>query len=270
MGQVHLEATEGIARLTLDAPPMNAMDRPMVAQLEERLAECVRDDAIRVVLVHGAGSRAFSAGSDLGELRGLVAQGPDALARKFEQERRVFGALAHCPKPTIAAIEGAAIGGGLELAVCCDFIVAARSARLFLPEIRLGVFPGSGGTVRITRRIGAARARRLMLLGDGIDADTALAWGLVDELAEQGTALQRALELGQRLASGPARALQGCKDAIAAAEDLDEKAALSVADRWAIDLGTTEDAAEGLRAFDEKRRPVFGRTSIRRRDTGED
>lgn len=263
MGQVHLEHSQGVARITLDAPPMNAMTRAMVDQLEQALAACARDDAVRAVIVRGEGTRAFSAGSDLAELRTLVARGREALTGKIAQDERVFGALAHFPKPTVAAVEGVAIGGGLELAVCCDFVVAARTSKFALPEIRLGVFPGSGGTVRVTRRIGGPAARRMMLLGDTIDAATALSWQLVDELADAGSVLQRATELAQRLAQGPARALQGCKASIAAALDLDEPSALALADGWAVDLGFTEDAGEGLRAFDEKRAPAFGRTRIR-------
>ncbi|RYY92527.1 MAG: enoyl-CoA hydratase/isomerase family protein, partial [Comamonadaceae bacterium] len=116
MGTVHMEVASGVARLTLDAPPMNALDRAMVARLGDLLKACAQDDAVRAVLVQGAGGRAFSAGSDLAELRGLITQGPDALAAKFAQDTEVFGALAHFPKPTVAAIEGAAVGGGLELA----------------------------------------------------------------------------------------------------------------------------------------------------------
>ncbi len=258
MGHVNLHIEAGIARLVLDAPPMNALDRAMVQQLEAHLQACRLDDAVRVVLLHGNGARAFSAGSDLVELRGLIAAGRDALQGKFEQDQRVFGALAHFPKPTLAAIEGAAMGGGLELAVCCDFIVAARGARLALPEIRLGVFPGSGGTVRVTQRIGASRARRMMLLGDPLDIDTALQWGLVDEVCDDGTAVETAQALAQRLAQGPQQAQQACKASIAAAIDEDEAKALALSNDLAIELGFSPDLAEGLAAFDARRKPVFG------------
>jgi enoyl-CoA hydratase len=257
MGRMQLSVEAGVARITLDAPPMNALDRDMVTRLGEILAACQADDTVRAIVVQGAGSRAFSAGSDLTELRGLIAQGRDALAAKFAQDDTVFGALAHFPKPTVAAIEGAAVGGGLELAACCDLIVCSRNAKLALPEIRLGVFPGSGGTVRVTRRIGPGRARRMMFLGDAIDAQTGLAWGLVEELCEAGEAASVAMGLATRLASGPRQALEGCKASIDAAMDLDERSALALAQQWAVDLGFSEDLAEGLRAFDEKRRPVF-------------
>ena len=261
MGQVLLDIRDGVARLTLDAPPMNTLDRAMVARLDELLRQCAADECVRTLVVHGAGQRAFSAGSDLGELRALIAAGREALAGKFAQDLQVFGALADFPKPTVAAVEGAAVGGGLELAVCCDFVVCGRGAKLSLPEIRLGVFPGSGGTVRVTRRIGPGRARRMMLLGDSVDAGTALDWGLVDEVCDDGAALEAAGRLAARLAQGPALAQQGCKAAIAAAVDGPEAAAHELASRWAVDLGFSPDLAEGLRAFDEKRRPVFGRAS---------
>lgn len=258
MGQVVMELREGVARLTLEAQPMNTLDRAMVAELESLLAHCTRDASVRALLLHGAGTRAFSAGSDLAELRALIARGPEALADKFAQDHRVFGALAACPKPTVAAIEGAAVGGGLELAVCCDLVVCGRGAKLSLPEIRLGVFPGSGGPVRVTRRVGPGRATRMMMLGDAVDAPTALAWGLVDQLADDGGVVDDAMKLAQRLAQGPARALQGCKTSIAAALDAPEQEAHALARRWAVELGFSADLAEGLKAFDEKRRPRFG------------
>jgi enoyl-CoA hydratase len=263
MGQVTLEISGAVGILTLDAPTMNAMDRAMVAQLEDLLGQCERDDGVGAVLVRGAGGRAFSAGSDVAELQGLIARGPQALKEKFEQDRRVFGALAHLPKPTIAAIEGAAIGGGLELAVCCDYIVTGRSAKLALPEIKLGVFPGSGGTVRVTRRIGPARATRIMLSGETVATETALSWGLIDELVDDNAVIASALAKAERMASGPALAMQACKEAIAAAANGSEQDALDVADRWAVELGFTEDALEGMKAFAEKRRPVFKRNAVR-------
>jgi enoyl-CoA hydratase/carnithine racemase len=258
MGQIQMQRHDGVAQFTLDAPPMNPLDRAMIGQLETLLAQCRDDPTVRSLVLHGAGARAFSAGSDLNELRTLIAQGREALAAKFAQDHHVFGALAHFPKPTLAAIEGLAAGGGLELAVCCDLVIAGRGARLSLPEIHLGAFPGSGGTVRVTRRVGPGRAHRLMLLGEPVDAPTALGWGLVDELTDDGAALDQALRLAARMAQGPARAYQGCKESLAAALDGPDDAAHGIARRWAVELGFSDDLTEGLRAFDEKRRPRFG------------
>lgn len=258
-GQVTTEVNQAVAVLTLHSPPMNSLTQPLMLQLGERLAECQSRPDIRAVVVQGAGTRAFSAGSDIGELEELISSGPEALAAKFALDRAVFGALSNLHKPTVAAIEGAAIGGGLELAVCCDFIVAAQNAKLLLPEIRLGVFPGSGGTVRVTRRIGAARAKRMMLLGEPVDPATAVQWGLVDEISE-GPVIDLAMRMAQRLAAGPARAIQGCKASIRAGIVQDEESALDLANRWAVELGFGSDAAEGMRAFREKRQPTFRET----------
>ncbi|VTU46729.1 putative enoyl-CoA hydratase echA8 (plasmid) [Variovorax sp. SRS16] len=264
MGGIRFEAIGPVAVVGLDSPPFHPLDRAMVRRLGELLVQCAQDDALRVLVIHGTGDKAFSAGSDLAELRTLIAHGPDALAAKFAQDESVFGALARFPKPTIAAVEGAAMGGGLELAVCCDWIVASRAARFGLPEVKLGVFPGSGGTVRVTRRIGDGRARQMMLLGDPIDADTAERWGLVNQLCEPGQALGDARRLAVRLARGPALAMQLCKQALDAASEHGEQEALALARRHAVDLGASADLAEGLRAFDEKRHPRFGASKIHR------
>ncbi len=257
MKQVTINVSQGIARITLDAPPVNTLDRPMVTQLGELLERCAGDDQVRALIVCGSGTRAFCAGSDLDELRALIGRGREALARKFAQDHEVFGRLADFPKPTVAAIEGAATGGGLELAVCCDFVVAAQDARLSLPEIHLGAFPGSGGTLRVTRRIGVGRAHRMMLLGETVDARRALEWGLVDEVCERGAALDVATQLAHRLAQGPMQALRGCKASIAAALKGTEAAALELASAWAVDVGFSGDLTEGLLAFQERRRPRF-------------
>lgn len=257
MGDVRLEHQGPVAVLTIDAPPMNALDRPLIARLDECIAHCAADQDVRALVLRGAGERAFSVGSDLYELAQLIGRGPQAIEHKFAQDEKAFGALASIAKPSVAAIEGAAVGGGLELAVCCDLVVTARGARLALPEIALGAFPGSGGTVRVTRRVGPGRARRMMLLGDPVPTDQALAWGLVDELAEPGHAFEQALGLAQRLAAGPALALAGCKASIDAALAQDESAALDFATRRAVELAFSADLAEGLSAFRERRRPAF-------------
>jgi enoyl-CoA hydratase/carnithine racemase len=254
-GMIRLERVGAVAVLLLDNPPVNALTRAMVAELQAHLAALAADDAVGCVLLRGAGERAFCAGSDLREFPELLAA-PGALAGKFAADDAAFGRLAHFPKPTLAAIAGIAFGGGLELAVCCDIIVAAPQARFALPEIALGAFPGSGGTVRVTRRIGAARAREMMLLGDPVDAATALAWGLVNRVGED--AVGRALALATRLADGPARALQHCKQALDAAADLPETQALDAARAWAEELAQTADLREGVAAFLERRAPRFG------------
>lgn len=248
---------QGVAVITLQAPPMNVLGEALVLNLEQRLAQCRSDSTVRALVIQGAGSRAFSTGSDLDEIQARITQGKSAVADKFERDERVFGALAKLGKPTICALEGLTLGGGLELASCCDFIVAGRGSRLGLPEIKLGAFPGSGGTLRITQRVGLARARHLMLLGDAIDAATALAWGLVDEVVDDGQAKETALKLALRLAAGPQEAISGCKLSLQAAVDASPELALSVARHLAVELAFSADLREGLQAFREKRAAVF-------------
>jgi len=256
MGTINLETRGEIAVLTLSAPPMNALDRSMMTALGACLDDLQAQGAIRAIVLTGDGQQAFSTGSDLREIQDLI-HTQEGLRRKLEDDNAAFNRLATLPKPVIAAVEGLALGGGLELACCCDLIVCARNARLGLPEIRLGAFPGSGGTVRVTQRVGIGRARQMMMLGRSIDAEQALAWGLVDFLAEPGEAFARAEALARELAAGPAEALSSCKEALAATLALSPEDALDVAIDLGARLGRSAELAEGLTAFFQKRNPRF-------------
>lgn len=249
---------QNVAVLTLQAPPMNVLGEALVLTLEQVLAQCQANPAVHALVLQGAGHRAFSTGSDLQEIQSRIEQGKSAVAAKFERDARVFGMLASFGKPTVCALEGLALGGGLELASCCDFIVVGQSTRLGLPEIKLGAFPGSGGTLRITQRIGLARARRMMLLGEPIDTATALAWGLVDEVVADGSAQAAGLKLAHTLAASPQDAIRGCKLSLQAAVDGSPELALALAQHLAVELAFSEDLKEGLQAFREKRPAVFG------------
>ena len=172
-GPVRCSVRAGVATITLDNPPLNVVVRGLTVALGRILEALAADASVRAVVVTGAGDCAFCAGSDIAEFQPLLAPGrivPEKLALQHE----VFARLDDFPKPTVAAINGLAYGGGLEIAVCCDLLVADEAARFALPEIKLGVFPGSGGPVRVTRRVGAGRAKELMFLGEPIDAATAL------------------------------------------------------------------------------------------------
>jgi enoyl-CoA hydratase/carnithine racemase len=161
------------------------------------------------------------------------------------------------PKPTVAAVRGLAYGGGLEVAVCCDIIVVEEDVRLALPEIKLGVFPGSGGTVRVTRRIGEGRGKEIMFLGEPIDAQTALAWGLVNRVVPKGQALDTAMALASRLAAQPNLALQACKKAIDMSFDMTEDEAIARSLALSGEVFATNDCKEGQRAFFAKEKPRF-------------
>src|SRR5437867_4760581 len=151
--------TAGVAVLTLNHPPLNLVTLELTRQLGARLDRLAADPAVRALVVTGAGERAFCAGSDVGEFPSVL---DDVVRLKLARENETYSKLDDFPRPTIAALNGLAYGGGLELAVCCDLLVAGADVRLALPEVKLGVFPGTGGTVRVPRRVGEGRAKELM------------------------------------------------------------------------------------------------------------
>lgn len=255
-GPVRCSVNDGVAVLTLDNPPLNVVFREMTQALDCALDALEADPRVRTVVVTGAGDRAFCAGSDIAEFQPLMEPGcigPGKLAL----QQRVFARLDDFPKPTVAAVNGLAYGGGLEIAVCCDLIVADATARFALPEIKLGVFPGSGGPVRVTRRVGEGRAKELMFLGEPIDAPTAQAWGLVNRVVAQGGALQAAIELAATLGQRPPLALALCKQAIDMSFDSTEDAAIAAALPLSERVFTSAESREGVRAFLGKRAPRF-------------
>jgi enoyl-CoA hydratase/carnithine racemase len=237
---------DGVAVLTLDNPPMNLVTLGLTRELDAALERLAHDEAVRVLIVTGAGERAFCAGSDIKE---FAAVADDVVGKKLTAETAAFAKLARFPRPTIAAINGLAFGGGLELAVCCDLLVAAADARLALPEVKLGVFPGSGGTIRVPRRIGEARAKQLMFTGEPIDAETAMAWGLVNRVVPRGQALAAARELAASLAVLPGRALAIMKAAVAVGLEHPEAEAERRTLALSAEVFRTEDCREGARAF---------------------
>ncbi len=251
---VRCTVRDGVAVLTLDNPPLNLVTLELTRRLHATLDRLAADPAARVLVVTGTGTRAFCAGSDIGEFPAVL---EDAIPRKLTLENETWSRLDDFPRPTIAALNGLAYGGGLELAVCCDLLVAAADVRLALPEIRLGVFPGTGGTVRVARRIGEGRAKELAFLGDPIDAPTALAWGLLNRVVPPGQALATALELAAVLATRPGRALALCKEAVDLGLDVPEDEAIRRTLRLSDAAFKTDDCREGVRAFFAKEPPRF-------------
>ena len=245
---------DGVALVTLDNPPLNLVTLEMTRELDALLSRLAADPAVRVMVLTGSGSRAFCAGSDIKEF----SQVADAVVpKKLAHENAAYSRVAEFPKPTIAALNGIAFGGGLELAACCDLIVAEAGGSIALPEIKLGVFPGSGGTIRVTRRIGEGRAKQLMFFGEPVPVETALAWGLVNRVAPPGAAVETALTMARELAAGPNVALQLCKQSIAMAFDRPEREAVEATLALSDRAFRTADCAEGVRAFFAKQPPRF-------------
>jgi enoyl-CoA hydratase len=243
-----------VTRITLDNPPLNLVTGEMMERLDDALRTIAADPQVRAVVVAGAGERAFCAGSDVKEfesLSGRVAQG------KLLYEKFVYRRLAELPVPTIAAIEGDALGGGLELALCCDLRVAGRRARLGMPEVRLGVIPGSGGTQRLPAVVGPARAKELILVGELIDAERAEHIGLVNTVVASGEALAGATAMAGKIAQRGPFAVREAKRLIERARDHDLDSGLAAELDASERVFSSADMLEGARAFFAKRDPDF-------------
>ena len=253
---VRCEVRDGVATMTLDNPPLNLVTLELTRRLGRMIDALAHDDSARVLVLTGAGDRAFCAGSDVAEFTSMMAPGR-VVPMKLARENEVYSKLDDFPKPTIAAVGGLAFGGGLELAVCCDLIVVEEHTRLCLPEIKLGVFPGSGGTVRVTRRIGEGRAKEMMFFGEPIDAATALAWGLANRVVARGQSLHTAQAMAAVLAERPNRALRLCKIAVDLSFDTTEDQAVARSLELSDQAFNSADCREGVRAFFAKEKPRF-------------
>ncbi|GAA2468509.1 enoyl-CoA hydratase/isomerase family protein [Terrabacter carboxydivorans] len=250
---VTIETWGATTVLTLDRPSaLNALSRELVDQLADRLAEAAADQAVRVVVLTGSPT-AFCAGADISEIPHMVDASPlERLA--FD---RLFETLASLPIATIAAVRGVAFGGGCELVLACDTAVAGRSARFAVPEVKLGVIPGAGGTQRLVHAIGKAKAMRMLLAGAPVDAEWACAAGLVAEVVDDGEVLDRALDLAEQIARNAPRAVAYAADSARRANDLPLQQGLAHERRnFLLALGTS-DASEGIAAFTNRRTPAF-------------
>lgn len=245
----------GIVLITINRPEkLNALNNATMSELDDAFSDVASDPEFRAVILTGEGEKAFVAGADIGELmEATPLEGKERCLR----DQGIMRRLESMSKPSVAAINGYALGGGLELAMCCTLRVASRTAQMGLPEIKIGVFPANGGTQRLPRLVGRGRALKMMLTGERIDAAEAYRIGLVNEVVERGELLpsSRAL-LDSILENGPVAAacILECVDA-GLRGGLDEGLRLEAACYAAV--SASEDRNEGTRAFLEKRRPVF-------------
>jgi enoyl-CoA hydratase/carnithine racemase len=239
--------------LTLNRPDkLNAIDGAMLDALDEALAEIERARTVRAVILTGAG-RAFSAGADIKEWTALA---PLEFGRSWGlRGHALFDRLAALPPPVIAALNGIAFGGGLELALCADIRIASQEARLGLPEVTIAALPGWGGTQRLPRLIGSGRAKHMILTGQPIDAARAEAWGLISEVVAPGALLARARELAAQIGANAPLAVQAAKRLVDAALPVTPAATLET--HAGAVCGASEDAKEGRASFLERRPPRY-------------
>lgn len=250
---VSLDVVDGVATILLQRPPMNALNRQMQEEIRAAAREVSTRRDVGAVIIYG-GPKVFAAGADIKEMSGMDYQ--DMLLASSDLQD-AFTSVAQIPQPTIAAVTGYALGGGCELALCCDLRIAAEDARLGQPEILLGIIPGAGGTQRLPRLIGVSRAKDLVLTGRQVDAQEALSMGLVNSVVPAESVWDAAQELAARLARGPALALRAAKEAVDRGMDVDLDSGLDIERIRFSSLFATEDQKEGMAAFVEKRPAAF-------------
>ena len=246
---IEVKIADGVAVVYLNRPQeLNALNKDMVVELDLAFGAMAGDELVKAVVI--TGEKNFAAGADISHMLKLTLEE----AKEFSF-RHTFNKIEDFPKPVIAAISGFALGGGLELALTCDMRVAAPDAKMGFPEINLGIFPGAGGTQRLPRLIGIARAKEMIYTGASIDGTKALEYGLVSLVAE--APLEEALKIAVRLAVKAPIAFKLAKQCLNLALDLEQKTGIEFeATAWASTFAT-EDQREGMQAFMEKRKPVF-------------
>jgi len=250
---VRLETKDGIGTIRLDRPPMNALNTQVQEELRAAATQAAGDDEVRAVIVYG-GEKVFAAGADIKEMAEMSYVDMSARAGALSS---AFDTVARIPKPVVAAVAGYALGGGCELALACDWRVAAADAKLGQPEIKLGIIPGAGGTQRLARLVGPARAKDLVFSGRMVDSGEALRIGLVDRVVPAGEVYAAAVELVTPYLNGPAQALRAAKLAIDHGLELDLASGLAWESQLFAALFATDDKREGMAAFVAKRAADF-------------
>lgn len=252
---VQVEKAEQVAIVTINNPPLNVMNTLVVQELNEVFSGFEYDDEVVAVIITGYGNKAFMAGADIKEFPQLI--GKANLKPTFMESHAVLNRIDNFPKPTIAVLNGLTLGGGCELALTCDIRIAEEHAQLGLPEIKLGLFPGGGGTQRLPRLVGESKAKELMFTGDAITAQTAEKIGLVNSVVPTGEGLQTAKDLAKKISRHSLQALSRIKRAVDEGADLSLEKSIEREAELFEEVFQTEDIKEGVQAFIEKRRPTF-------------
>ncbi|WP_251553664.1 enoyl-CoA hydratase [Neobacillus muris] len=252
---VKMETMEHIAVVTIDNPPLNVLGSQVSKELKDIFDEIALDQEIVAVILTGAGNRAFMAGADIKEFPQSI--GKPGKKDHVLKQHEMFNQIDFLPKPTIAVLNGLAFGGGCELALTCDIRIAEDHAQLGLPEIKLGIFPGGGGTQRLPRLIGEAKAKELMFTGEPITAQEAERIGLVNKVVPTGEGMAEALAMARKMAGYSLQALSRIKKAVDEGSNLEFSKGIEREAELFAEVFLTEDVKEGVQAFIEKRKPVF-------------
>jgi enoyl-CoA hydratase/carnithine racemase len=254
---VSSEIDGAVAVVTIDHPPVNALSAPLLEELEAELARLDTDDAVRAIVLKGAGERAFVAGADISEFPTLRESAHDDNGGSARGIQRLGHRMDAARTPFVAAIRGYCLGGGLEVAMCCDIRVAAEDAQLGQPEIKLGLIPGGGGTQRLPRLVGLGRAMLMNMTGDFIDGRTAYEWGLVERIVPREEVHDAALEIARSIASRSPVAIGILRELARTTRDLPLEEGLRREAEGFRRCLASEDGLEGVTAFLEKREPQF-------------
>jgi enoyl-CoA hydratase len=249
--------SNSIATITIDNPPVNVMDANVCEQLSHAVDEIKADAAVKAVILTGAGEKVFVAGGDIKSFPDWMGIGIEEAKQKSLWLQAPLNKLEQLPIPTIAAINGAAFGGGCELALSCDMRIAEEHAKIGLPEIKLGLFPGAGGTQRLPRLIGKARAKEMIFTGEPLTAEEAKQIGLVNHVVPRGKALEKAIEIAERITRFSLPALTFAKRSIDDGYERTLEEGLVIEAEYFGHVFQTKDVKEGVEAFIQKREPVF-------------
>jgi len=249
------EKKDNIGVLTINRPEkLNAISDELTVELDKFLDDVENDEELRVLVITGAGEKAFVAGADIKEL-----ESRDALVgRRVSRKRQtIFSRIENLPIPVIAAVNGYALGGGLELALACSIRLCSDRAQFGAPEVKLGIIPGDGGTQRLPRLVGLGRAMEMVLTGDFIDAQEAYRIGLVNHVISNDELMEKAMDLAQKIAKRPPLAVRYAKEAVNRSQEGDTTSGYALESYLHALTCTTEDKKEGVKAFLEKRKGKF-------------
>ncbi len=250
-----VEIQDGVALLTVNRPKaLNALNNEVLDELQGAFEELKRNDAVRVVVITGSGEKAFVAGADIAEMADNDSMQALAFSRKGQD---LVGFIGRMDKPVIAAVNGFALGGGLELALACDFIYASEKARFGLPEVTLGIMPGFGGTQKLARIIGRNRANEMIFTGKMLNAEEAEKWGIANAVLPAGELIAKAIESAQKIAANGSFGVAHAKDAIKNGLDMGEEDGMRYESALFASLFSSADQKEGMKAFMEKRKAHF-------------